>query len=176
VKGLWKGTAPLVYRNYMAMFFKVTFYDKMKNYFMPYKSRKYKGMDYFFRTACASICAMSISTLFVYPFDVYHTRMSTDMTPSTKAPLYKSTFDCFSMTNVEEGRYGAFKGIYIAVPHAILKSLFTMPVYEQVRRNFGQGKEQTYMNQFMQRVGCSLLSGLLISLVLYPIDTGKRIC
>ena len=62
------------------MLLRIFLYDKVKLSFMPYDTHKYKGFDYYFRAAGAfSICTL-FTTLFVYPFDLVHTRISADMT------------------------------------------------------------------------------------------------
>lgn len=59
---------------------------------MPYSANKYSGLDYFIRAQCSAIACMGISTVFTYPFDTLHTRLSADMTPLNRQRLYASTF------------------------------------------------------------------------------------
>ena len=89
---------------------RVFFYDKIKLSFMPYDTHKYKGFDYYWRAAGAfSVCTL-FTTLIVYPFDLVHTRISTDMTQRGQQRLFQTTFDCFNRTHLDEGRSGLFKG------------------------------------------------------------------
>jgi len=41
IDGLWRGNNALIYKNVSQMTLKVLFYDKFKQYFMPYDSSKY---------------------------------------------------------------------------------------------------------------------------------------
>jgi hypothetical protein len=72
---------PHVYKQWMQVLIKVAFYDRVKNSLMPYSPSKYTGFDYFIRVQTAAICCMGISTVFTYPFDLLHTRLSADVTP-----------------------------------------------------------------------------------------------
>jgi hypothetical protein len=77
---LWRGNNSNLYKTWMQMLLRIFLYDKVKLSFMPYDTHKYKGFDYYFRAAGAfSICTL-FTTLFVYPFDLVHTRISADMT------------------------------------------------------------------------------------------------
>lgn len=97
------------------MFLKIFFYDKVKNYFMPYAPQRYHGFDFFWRaTSAASVCAVA-TTLFSYPLDLIHTRIASDLTKKGQQRLFKTTFDCFNRTNLDEGRWGLFKGYEFAL-------------------------------------------------------------
>jgi hypothetical protein len=47
---------------------------------MPLQPRKYSGFDYFWRAATASVICMGVTTIFTYPLDLIHTRISADLT------------------------------------------------------------------------------------------------
>ena len=83
---------PMVYKQYLSMFVKILFYDKIKHAIMPYDVKKYSGLDFFFRSTFASALSMTLMTFFTYPFDLFHTRTSVDMTTRGKTRLYSSTF------------------------------------------------------------------------------------
>lgn len=51
--------------------------------------------------------------------------------------------------------------------------MLTIPIYEQFSR-LRSGNE-SHLDRFLQRVGISMLSGTLVSVLLYPLDTLKRI-
>jgi len=61
------------------MLFRVVFFDKVKNWMMPFDQSKYSGIDYYFRAAVSSVICSSIILLITYPFDLIHTRTSCDM-------------------------------------------------------------------------------------------------
>ena len=69
-----------IYRTWAQMGLKIFLYDKVKNSFMPYDTKKYKGFDYFWRTATAASICMGITTLLTYPLDLIHTRIACDIT------------------------------------------------------------------------------------------------
>jgi len=90
---------------------KVVFYDRVKNFMMPLNPAKYNGLDFFIRSQIAAICCMSLTLAATYPLDMLHTRMAADSTPNSRSRVYSSTFQCFNRTNLDEGRYGLYKGI-----------------------------------------------------------------
>lgn len=54
---LWRGNMPKIYFNGAQTFLRVTFFDRVKNYWMPYDVSKYSGFDYFWRVGLsATIC------------------------------------------------------------------------------------------------------------------------
>ena len=71
---------PNIYKSFLQLSIKIGMYDKIKHMFMPYDSRKYSGVDFFWRAALSSMMCMGMSTFFVYPFELIHTRVATDMT------------------------------------------------------------------------------------------------
>lgn len=81
-QALWRGIMPHVYKQWAQVIVKVAFYDSIKHSLMPYSANKYSGLDYFIRAQGAAIMCMGISTIFTYPFDTLHTRLSADMTPT----------------------------------------------------------------------------------------------
>jgi hypothetical protein len=134
---------------------------------MPFEARKYSGLDYFTRAACASVLCMSLTTLLTYPLDTIHTRTSVDMTKTGQTRLFSTTFDCFCRSNLDEGRYGLYKGVEFAVASSLLRACFTMPVYEVFSKNQPESK-------MWNLLGASVTTGLILSTVLYPLDTMKK--
>ena len=61
------------------MFTRILFYDKFKNWLMPYDTSKYTGVDYFLRASISSVLCNSVMLFITYPLDLIHTRTSTDM-------------------------------------------------------------------------------------------------
>jgi len=108
-------------------------YDKIKHYFMPYDSRKYKGGDFFWRAAMAAGFCNGLTLLLTYPFDLVHTRISTDMSKKGQKRLFKTSFDCFNRTHIDEGRKGLYKGFEFAVVSSLLRGALTLPVYEMMK-------------------------------------------
>jgi hypothetical protein len=43
IGSLWRGNAALIYKNTSQLALKLIFFDKFKNYFMPYDCSKYSG-------------------------------------------------------------------------------------------------------------------------------------
>ena len=54
---------------------KVTMFDRIKNYYMPLETKKYRGYDYYARIMLAGVTAQLFSTFLLYPMDVIVTRM-----------------------------------------------------------------------------------------------------
>lgn len=140
---------------------------------MPYDTAKYKGFDYFWRAACSFSLITAVSTLVLYPFDLAHTRIAADITQRGQPRLFTTSFDAFNRTHLDEGRGGLYKGYQIAILSSVLRAGLTLPVYDTLRSKT-EGSQGGFMSNFNQRVGASFLSSMLISLMLYPLDTMKR--
>jgi Mitochondrial carrier protein len=102
---------------------RIVFFDKIKNWMMPHDSQQYSGFDFFWRVAFSSILCTGLTLGLSYPFDLIHTRTSADMTKKNTTRLYTTTFDCFNRTNLEEGRWGLYKGAEIALASSLLRSI-----------------------------------------------------
>ena len=161
---------PKLYHSTMQMMVRVLFYDKIKNYMMPFDTHKYSGFDYFWRAATSAVICGGLSLVFTYPFDLIHTRTATDMARKNTSRLYTTTFDCFNRTNLDEGRFGLFKGAEIAVASAVIRSMLQLPIYSVVKRAMPQDDS----NRFSQRLGTSMVAGSLITMIVYPLDTMKK--
>jgi hypothetical protein len=68
-----------IYKVTSLMSLKVFFYDKFKNFWMPYSPARYTGVDYIWRSALAGSLCTVLTTLLTYPLDLIHTRLVTDM-------------------------------------------------------------------------------------------------
>jgi hypothetical protein len=55
-------------------------YDKVKYRLMPYAEHKYKGINYVWRVVASGSICMGMTALLTYPFDLIHTRVSSDLT------------------------------------------------------------------------------------------------
>ena len=81
-QALFRGVMPQIYGQWVQVMLKVAFYDKIKNYMMPYHPSKYSGLDFFIRSQVAAASCMGLSLAFTYPFDLLHTRLAADSTPT----------------------------------------------------------------------------------------------
>ncbi|CDW80725.1 adp atp translocase 3 [Stylonychia lemnae] len=178
VAQLWRGNMANVYKVFLQMSLKVFFYDKFKNFWMPFSTQKYTGFDYIWRVALSGSLCTAITTFITYPLDLIHTRLVTDMSKQGQQRLFKTTFDCFNRTHLDEGRGGLFKGLDVTIYSAILRGALTLPIYDLLKRNkvfqSKEGEINSLASNFLQRLGPSMISSLLISMILYPMDTMKR--
>ena len=77
---------------------------------------------------------MGLSTAIVYPLDLIHTRISTELTPKTERRQYHTTFDCFNRTHVDEGfKTGLYKGVQLSYTSSLLRSIMTVPMLDVMR-------------------------------------------
>ena len=125
---------PKVYQNSMQMFTRVLFFDKVKNWLMPYDNSKYAGFDYFWRLVSTSTICMGFTLLFTYPFELIHTRTCSDMSRKGQSRLFTTTFDCFNRTNIDEGRWGTYKGAEVAIVASLARAMLQLPIYEVVKK------------------------------------------
>lgn len=113
-----------IYFNSSQTMTRVLFFDKVKHWLMPYDPSKYEGFDYFWRVVSSSLVCGAIALFFTYPLDLIHTRMCADMSIKGAPRLYKTTFDCFCRTNLDEGKLGLYKGAELVVFQALLRTTF----------------------------------------------------
>jgi fluoride ion exporter CrcB/FEX len=85
-----------VYKSWLQLSLKVLTYDKIKHYYMPYDSHKYRGFDFFWRLSFIAGTIGALTTLVTYPFDLIHTRMTADLSKKGQKKLFYSTFNCFN--------------------------------------------------------------------------------
>lgn len=70
-------------------------------------------IDYYWRKWSAALTLVGLTTTLIYPLDLIHTRMSTDMTSKKDVRNFHTTFDCMNRTHIDEGfRAGLYKGWY----------------------------------------------------------------
>lgn len=81
-----------------------------------------------------SLCTV-LTTALTYPLDLIHTRLVTDMSKKGQPRLFKTTFDCFNRTHLDEGRGGLFKGLDATIYAAILRGALTLPIYDYLKKN-----------------------------------------
>lgn len=168
---------PHIYGQWSQVLIKVAFYDRIKHAVMPYNSSKYSGLDFFIRSQTAALSCMALTLALTYPFDLIHTRTCADSTPLTRQRIYQSTFQCFNRTNIEEGRFGTYKGMEFAIVAACIRAMVQLPVYDAIKwatTKTGLDSQQSMPGSFMQRIGASLCTGSLLAILLYPLDTFKR--
>lgn len=114
---------------------------------------------------------MLLTTFLTYPFDLFHTRMATDLTKKGKARLFSTTFECFNRTHLDEGRRGLYKGVEASILSSMLRGAMVLPLFDYL---FKQSGEKNSLSAIINIFGASALSSLILSLVLYPLDTAKR--
>jgi len=73
---------------------------------------------------------------------------------------------------MDEGKWGLYKGAEIAVVASLARALLQLPVYDFVKRS--SLVENSTSEHFKQRIGTALISGLAVTMILYPLDTIKR--
>lgn len=90
MSALWRGNMPNVYRSLSLVMLRVTIYDKIKQAYMPLDQSQYVDgtLDYYWRKYFAALSIIGITTALVYPLDLIHTRMSTDMTSKREIRLF----------------------------------------------------------------------------------------
>lgn len=172
---LWRGNNVNMYRQLMLIGLNVTVYDKIKNAYMPLDQSRYSGIDYYWRFLGAASMTCSLTAAVAYPLDLIHTRISSDITKKGGQRLFTTTFDCFNRTNIDEGRKGLYKGVEVSMASSAARCLMTLPVLDLVKSNSKliEG-ENKMVKEFNQKLGIALLSSLVMSTLLYPLDTVKR--
>ena len=97
---------------------------------MPYDSHKYQGFSYYWRLALSGTLCMLLTTFLTYPFDLFHTRMATDLTKKGQARLFSTTFECFNRTHLDEGRRGLYKGVEASILSSMLRGAMVLPLFD----------------------------------------------
>lgn len=57
---------------------------------------------------------------------------------------------------------------------AAIRGCLTLPIYDSVKRTYSSDQGSGIVAKFNQRMGAAFISSVLISLLLYPLDTIKR--
>lgn len=163
------------------MYVRVLFFDRIKQYFMPYNQSKYQGFNFFARLSAAAFVSMTFQTILTYPLDLIQTRIMADMSTKKQNRLFQTTFDCFNRTLLDEGnRRALYKGSEVAIFSGVLRGVLVLPLYDYLKvsnnmvKNTFMRKNDSYLQKFWERVGPAFISSLLISSLLYPLDTLKR--
>lgn len=65
-----------------------------------------------------------------------------------------------------------YKGADIAIVASLSRALLQLPVYDFVKRS--SFVENSSSEHFKQRIGTAFLSGMVVTMMLYPLDTIKR--
>ena len=131
-------------------------------------------LDYYWRKYAAAACIIGVTTALVYPLDLIHTRMSTDMTSKKETRLFQTTFDCFNRTHIDEGfRTGLYKGWQLSFASSFIRSAITLPMLGALKPVVPDS-DNAWLQSFKQKLGLSFAASTVISLLLYPLDTAKR--
>ena len=77
---LWRGNGANIYKNMGLITLRVSVYDRIKNFYMPYDASRYSGIEYYGRFFGSSLFTIGLTALFTYPLDLIHTRISADIT------------------------------------------------------------------------------------------------
>ena len=175
---LWRGNNANMYKNLVQLILQVSVYDRVKNSYFPLDTSRYSGFDYYWRFFGSFSTTIGISAAFCYPLDLIHTRLVCDMSPKNNRH-FKTTFDCFSRTNIDEGfRGGLYKGLEVSTTAATLRACLTMPLIDLVRTQDSSLRNASQFNSMVQsvyeKVGIALIVSGILSLTLYPMDTVKR--
>lgn len=175
VGALWRGNNANVYRNLMQICLRVTVYDRVKHAYMPQDASRYAGADFYWRLLASAAMTMGITAALTYPLDLIHTRLAADMSKKGQHRLYHTTFDCFNRTNIDEGfRKGLYKGLDLSVATSAVRTVMTLPLLDALRANSGAAKSSPPLQNFLDKIGISMLCSLTLSVALYPLDTAKR--
>lgn len=68
-----------------------------------------------------------------------------------------------------------YKGWQINAVSAGLRSALTLPMIDYVRRgSTAVSGDNAHLTNFFDKIGVSLCSSVIVSLLLYPFDTAKR--
>lgn len=164
---------PKIWHGFAQMYTRIIFYDRVKHFLMPYHSSKYLGFDYYWRAATSAVVCAAVTLGLTYPLDLIHTRTSADMARKGTTRLYKTTFDCFNRTNIDEMRMGLYKGWEFTLGSALARAALQLPIYSLVKKL--EGGDDSVVGRFQQRIGSAMISGSMITLLLYPLDTCKKI-
>eukprot|EP00468_Gymnochlora_sp_CCMP2014_P000753 CAMPEP_0167741182 /NCGR_PEP_ID=MMETSP0110_2-20121227/715_1 /TAXON_ID=629695 /ORGANISM="Gymnochlora sp., Strain CCMP2014" /LENGTH=255 /DNA_ID=CAMNT_0007625207 /DNA_START=41 /DNA_END=808 /DNA_ORIENTATION=- len=115
------------------------------------------------RQMLAGALSGATTMVFTYPLDILRTRLSTDV---TKEGIYDGMLDVARKIYRYEGFPGFYKGVGISIIEIAPYTGIAMGGYEYLRKYVG--------NDPIRKLGAGWISGLLASLLCYPLDTVKR--
>jgi hypothetical protein len=166
------------------------------------KKNSNKENSYLNRLFSSSISS-SICLLFSYPFELAHTRITSDMTRYGHKKLNSSVIELFTKLVVEEEgknyiiyRYIAvtkstfsnlgivklYKGISIALVSNVIYWTLTLSMFDKMNNYFENKKERygsdyeylPFMRKILILFGATTLNAIFTSAIVYPLDTFKR--
>lgn len=166
ITAFWRGNMAGVYKNFLRLSINILFYDRVKKWWLPKGDDKYSGFDNAWRRLTAGLIAGSFTLMGSYPLEVIQTRLITDMSLKGKPRVQKTCFDAFSLLQVEGGYKALYKGFTISAITMLPQTALLFPVYELLKSYAPEG--------ITNGIGAGTLAGLLVSTLIYPLDSVKR--
>lgn len=163
-----------VYSSFIKTFMNILFYDRVKNKIMPAGDSNYSGFDRFFRRTFIALFAGAITVGVTYPFNLCFTRLSADMNGKGQKRLYRTTFDCFNMAQLEGGYKAVYSGSTVAFFSLLPTTLLMLPIYDSlcyVNKRQNQQQENSPAGFVTQKLGAASIASVIVMMLLYPLDT-----
>lgn len=124
-----------------------------------------------------------------YPFDLVHTRMTTDMSPRISKKLYQSVSDWLKKANSDSYITSMnsesiklkhiYKGFHFALWSSLPYSILSLPLYTYISQKVSVIFQDQDDYTFSARAALKFLPStavlLLLSSILYPLDTAKKL-
>ncbi|GAB5355356.1 hypothetical protein AAMO2058_000198800 [Amorphochlora amoebiformis] len=115
------------------------------------------------RQVAAGALSGATTMVLTYPLDILRTRLSADV---SKEGLYSGMVDVAKTTMKNEGFLGFYRGLGVSILEIAPYIGIAMGGYEYLKAYVG--------NDPVRKLGAGWASGLIASLVCYPMDTVKR--
>ena len=164
----------MVYLTTLKMISNIAFYDKFKRRLMPAGDNKYSGVSNAWRRIVAALASGSVTIMFSYPFEVFFTRITADMTGKTSRRLYSNTFDCFNLTQMEGGFRRIYVGSSVALFNILPATLWMLPIYDSMNNSTPQGSKNSAQDIIAKYIGPKFTAAFATMMIWYPLDTLKR--
>lgn len=158
------------------------------------KNNNSEGVNFIKNIGVNTVVSFILLTV-AYPFDLVHTRMTSDMTKQGKKRLYSTVPDCFKkagnsnnfISSIKSDTSGIslakysdlYKGYGFACAYTLPYAALSLPLFELFNRVTLVGTQQldkeNFYVRFLNRFVPPTLVLCLLSSALYPLETGKKL-
>ena len=108
VQAFWRGNVANLWKGSASVLTRILFFDRVKQFFVPKPRDTYSYSALLMRQTLSAAVASLLSLLFVYPFDLMHTRMASEMSHRGHARLYPKFRSAFTQGTYERGLRGLY--------------------------------------------------------------------
>lgn len=182
----YRGNLANVYKYSVHSFVRIFMYERFKEEISTQGMDKYNALA---KNIAVNTIISTLAMTAAYPFDLVHTRMAADMSKRIHPKLYSSVRDCFKKANTDSyisslnsdssSMRSIYKGYSLALAGSLPYAILSLPLYDffntQLRANTQGLDPDNFSTRLLKRFLPPTLVLMLLSSVLYPLETAKKL-